>query len=92
MFTVRFDENGANVFYNDNGPSDTKFVSYADIDALRLAHQGQVDPETCVELHAVFTAQNDCETVLFDVVDERDWFLAIEAVAAAVYLPFFKDE
>ena len=92
MFTARFDENGANVFYNDNGPSDTKFVSYAALHTLRPPCEGQVDPEICVELRAVFAAHSDHEAVRFDVLNESDWYLAIEAVAAADYLPFLLDE
>tara|TARA_R110000822_G_scaffold25764_4_gene77916 strand:- start:1674 stop:1964 length:291 start_codon:yes stop_codon:yes gene_type:complete len=92
MYTVKFDDNGAHVFYNENGPECTSFVSYADIKSLQDRREGQHDPETCVELRAVFSAQSDNETVPFTLDNESDWSLAIDAVAAAVYLEFWKEE
>ena len=92
MYTVKFDDNGAHVFYNENGPECTLFVSYPDIKALQAGREGQFDPETCVELRAVFTAESDNESVPFTIENESDWSLAIDAVAAAVYLPFLKEE
>ena len=90
MYTVRVTNDSVTVWHNDNGPDLSTVVANSEMKALRLACEGQFDPDQSPDLRARFAAVSDFESVRFTIINDSDygfdWLDAIDAVAC-YYLP-----